>query len=270
METDTAPLDAKPRSKRRDVPERLYVSRSTGLSYYSILKCGTTYMKSLLWYLDRGEEHKAGSTIHRDVENIARSDGATVEDVRQNPLAFIILRNPVDRFVSFYFEKVANPTGHDFSWFRDLMADSLDLTIPDDDLEGHRRNCDALLDWLRKNLRHETEHEVNKHWRRQTFYIRTARPLGLKVLTLNDLDRQLPILTERAIPDIATRMTAVKNRNRSKRPLSRDMLLTGHLRAKIGKIYGPDLRHWRSADEVWKTIEPGVDPDRIPRLGRDI
>ena len=66
-------------------------SQRFGFKYYQITKCGCSFAKILINQMD----HRAPNAP--PIKNLWSSGGAP---------AFVIIRNPIDRFLSLYFDKI--------------------------------------------------------------------------------------------------------------------------------------------------------------------
>ena len=254
-----------------NIAETLFVSTKTGVAFRVVLKCGCTYLKNLLWHFDHDVPHPLGNAIHKRDRDLPRSIGQSIEDVRRNPYAFIVLRDPVERFLSLYFDKVVRAGEGRFQVLRDAVANEPGF-IPDARTpDAHRQNCFVTLAWVRANLARETPQAPNPHWNRQMVTVRSSLPLGLKVLTLNGLDSQLRFLLSDHVPDLERHLAGAKWRNRAPRLFSSADILNDELVAEIIRLYRRDAANWTKADAMWRDIDRRAsDLDAIPRLGRDI
>jgi hypothetical protein len=261
---------ADPVPDRGKAAESLFLSVRTNVACRVILKCGCTFLKNLLWHLDHDAPHPRGNWVHRD-DDLPRTTGASAQQIRDNPLAFIVLRDPVERFLSLYFDKVMRPRAVGYKSLREeLLAEGL-IDPEAQDIDTHRRNAMATIGWIGDNLAHKTGRDANRHWTRQSGIVRQVAPLQLRVLTLNGLNDQLRVLLSPAIPDIDRHLAGAKWRNRTPRDVPRNVLADDALRKAILRVYRNDALLWSAADALWQDPEGGsMTPDRIPRLGRDI
>lgn len=172
--------------------------------------------------------------------------------IRESRFAFVVLRDPVERFLSLYFDKIWGDGPQSFPAIRALLVREIGLDPARGlDAAGHRRNCLRLADWLGENLAGRTEAPVNPHWRRQAARLRRARAMAPARLTLEGLDRQLPALLGPAVPELAAAMAAVTARNRAPRPVRSAELVTPELARRIRAHYAEDEANWRRAAEDW-------------------
>lgn len=255
----------------REIADWLFISETRPIAYLSIAKCGSTFVKHLLWHIDHGEIHESGiesdTAIHDFDDRLPRGTALAVEDVQANPYAFTIVRNPVDRFLSLYFDKVAGDHDPGFEWFRKIMAGVDGIIADPRTVEDHRANCLAMIAWIGRNLAGQTAAPLNNHWRQQRVRVNMARKLNLAVLTLDGLNGQLRVLLGGIVPDIGDHLRAVTARNKVPRPISKAEIRTDELVAAIRSVYSHDHRIWTDAKTAWSRIDKSQpDPAAAPRL----
>ncbi len=251
--------------------QSFHISQKTGVACRVILKCGCTYIKNLLWHLDHNTAHPRGNWVHRAKDDLPRSTGQSADDIRANPYAFVVVRDPVDRFVSLYFDKVMRERKVGDGRLRRVLLEARAIDPAARNVAAHRQNCLATIDWIGRNLSGKTAQATNLHWTRQVTILRQIAALQPKVLTLNSLNPQLRYLLSAHIPDIARHQDGAKWRNRSPRPVAQEDLCDPELTAAIHKVYTRDAALWTVADVIWAGIDmTKPDAASIPVLGRDI
>ncbi|MEL6598991.1 MAG: sulfotransferase family 2 domain-containing protein [Pseudomonadota bacterium] len=229
-----------------------YTTQRYPIYYLAITKCGCTYLKNLFHALDHGVPHPDGAFVHETESGLTKARDVPPEVIRASPYAFAVLREPGARFLSFYFDKIYGEGPQNFPEIRAHLSRILGLDLsPDLDVEGHRRNCLSLIDWVGRNLRGETDRPKNYHWRPQAARLRRARGYPLTYLTLPGLDWQLPQLLAPVIPDLAERMRVVEERNSSPRPVDPRAVRDGELEARIAEVYGADAELYARAEAAW-------------------
>jgi len=239
--------------KRRTQAERMLTLRSAPVYYLPITKCGSTYLKNLFYYLDHADEHAAGIDIHSNSHDLVRAKTREEEAIQQSPHAFTVLRDPDDRFLSLYFDKIYGDGPNNFAEIRAYLAEEIGIDLTRDlDVVGHRENCNRFIDWLALNLSFKTDVPVNHHWRRQSNRLQRVDTLDLKHLTLDGLDWQLPSLLGAIVPNVKQAMEAVKSDNRTDKPFTRAELLDETLSAKIEAVYSKDKELYQQASIDWQ------------------
>ncbi|MEM9012985.1 MAG: sulfotransferase family 2 domain-containing protein [Pseudomonadota bacterium] len=244
----------------------LFTTRRYPIYYLTITKCGCTYLKNLLYYLDHDHLHEHPEVIHRYAdEDMVRPLDVPVAEIRQSPYAFAVVRDPVDRFLSLYFDKIYPDSPQSFRAVRKYLAQNaaIDLT-PGLDAAAHTANCHRLIAWLDDNLARRTDMSVNPHWRWQTSRLKRAAEFDLTLLTLKDLDRQLRLLLTPLIPDIAAKMAAVTVRNVSARPVAKEAVLTEALLEEVNTVYARDREVYDDTVATWAERTKDLPPEPRP------
>jgi len=240
-------------------PGRVFFTTQTyPIFYMQITKCGCTYLRNLIYHLDHGTAHPAGSKVHNFNHDFAKADLIPVQTLVNSAYLFTVVRDPVDRFLSLYFDKIADITNEKDAAMRRRVGRKagLDLTA-DMDLAAHRRNALLTINWFGRNLERGTKGRVNPHWQRQQERLGRAAGLAPRLLTLEGLPWQLPALLQPIIPDIGDQMSAVRVRNASKKPFSRAEMATPELVETIHQVYAQDLETYQQARKAWGDAPKG-------------
>ena len=252
---------------RDTLPDRLFSTRKfPELQYFAITKCGCTFMKNLLWRIDHGRDHADALRIHRNNRDFPKAGqlGYTVGQIRTLDYSFVILRDPVERFLSLYFDKVMGPGANRFIPLRQVLLENHGLIPHPTGIDGHRANCHTLLRWLELNLAGESELRRDAHWVPQSQRFRIIRAMDLKVILLEGLAARLEMLLSPLIPDIAQLMQGVE-RNTAPRPAPREALVTDALRDAINALYAQDARAAQAVAAFWAREKPASGRD-YPRF----
>lgn len=252
------------------LPDRLFSTRKyPELQYFAITKCGCTFVKNLLWRIDHDSDHDDALRIHRNDRDFPKAGqlGYTMEQIRTMEYSFVILRDPVDRFLSLYFDKILGPGAARFIPLRQVLLDGYGLIPDPSTLDEHRTNCHILLRWLETNLKGKSELPRDAHWLPQAQRFRIIRSMDLKVILLDDLAARLAVLLSPLIPDIAQLMQGVE-RNTAPRPVPHQALLTDALRDEINTLYARDARAVQTVAAHWEQAKPasGRDYPRFTQL----
>lgn len=242
----------------------LFVSQTTGVKYAAIAKCGSTFVKQLLWHIDHGAPHPAGDAIHDAEATLPREEVWDPAALSDAAAAFVVVRNPIDRFLSLYFDKVVGPGAARFVPLRARLIAERGLDPAPDGVAAHRRNCLITLDWIEDTLKRRVDMAVNPHWRPQVMRLMAAETLNLQVLTLDGLNAQLTHLLSPHVPDLAAHLAGARGkeraggRNRSARPVAREALVSDALRERIGAIYARDKALYWRARRGWSAVAEGA------------
>ncbi|GFE63941.1 sulfotransferase family 2 domain-containing protein [Litoreibacter roseus] len=247
--------------------QRLFTSRAYPIHYLVIPKCGCTFVKNLLWSLEHEKPYPDPKRIHDEDAGFLRASALdlTPAQIEMRPHAFTVIRNPVDRFLSLYFDKVIGPGHQNFVNLRGVLADDHDLDLTADSPDAHRRNCHILIKWLEDNLNVPGKLENDAHWTPQHYRGNLMKTFNLKLLLLNDLNRHLTVLLQDILPDIAERLSALE-RNKSGGDARKRDVLDAPLRKKINVVYARDRRIFNRTRDAWDAMGDTPDPARIPRF----
>ncbi|MEM8741878.1 MAG: sulfotransferase family 2 domain-containing protein [Pseudomonadota bacterium] len=256
-------------------------TRRYPIYYLPITKCGSTFLKSLFFALDHDGPPPSG--IH-DEARLLRAADLSTGFIAGSRFGFAVLRDPAERVVSFYLDKIARQGPGSFPEIRALLVREAGLrfdpsggsergseTGPEAELEAHRQNVMRFAVWLEANIAGQTALPVNPHWRPQARRLRRAAPLELAHLTLDGLSWQLPMLLAPAIPDIVDRMTEIAARNPTSAAMAR-AILTPQVAAELTRIYRRDAALVAQARAVWarRRDRGWRNGGRTPRTGSQI
>ncbi len=248
--------------------ESLMSCRDLPIRYMMIPKCGCTFIKNLIWRLDHGETYLNPTRIHDRQDEFARAAqfDLTVEDIRAEDFAFVVLRNPVDRFLSLYFDKVVGEGWRKYVPLRKVLAENHGLDIAPQSAADHTRNLTILIDWLDENLTGKNELVREAHWTPQNARMETIRGFDLKVLPINGLNGALVRLLSPVVPDIQQMLGGLE-RYATNSKEKKDEVLDNTLRARIKQVYRRDAQNYDRLREVWKELDPKT-AQEIPRASR--
>ncbi len=220
-------------------------------------KAGCTYLKNLFYYINAGQVHPLGDQIHKRKDQLLRGEPEDLPIAKTSPYVFMVVRNPVQRFFSLYFDKIYNfDQGESFGWFRERYAPEIGLNLtPDIDKEAHQKNLSLMIDFIDKNLKGETPYPIDGHWRRQYAFYNVVKNFQPKLIPLESLSDALPMLLEEEIPNIREAMQAVNARNKSKKPFETDELRNWPLTKRIRSVYAQDMRLHKRAKQTFREMQ---------------
>ena len=250
-----------------DLAHRLFSTRlHPQIQYLVIPKCGCTFVKNLLWRIDHQHDHMNPVRVHDDDNAFPRASdhGYSDAQIRQNEYAFTIFRNPVDRFLSLYFDKVAGLGQMRFVPLREVLIKNHQLLPDPVTPREHWRNCMILLDWLEMNLHGESELPHDPHWTPQGWRMDVIKKYDLKIIMLAGLEQKLKNLLRPLVPNITELVDGIE-RNHSSKPVSRAQIVDEELDKRISEVYGYDRWLTHKAWQFWNTREP-IYSEEFPRI----
>lgn len=237
--------------------ESLLSCRTLPIRYLVIPKCGCTFLKNLIWRLDHGEDYANPPRIHERTRDFARvaQFNLTLEEVRAEPYSFVILRDPIDRFLSLYFDKVVGDGYRKFVPLRAVLRDNHSLNVEAATPAEHLANCHIMIDWIEENLTKPNEIGRDPHWTPQSYRMETIRTFDMKVLSLSNLDSHLTLLLSDVVPDLQSLLGRLERYTTNSKE-RKDQVLDAALKARISHIYGRDLANHERLQEVWRKLAP--------------
>ena len=195
----------------------------SGFYYYQITKCGCTFVRALINQID-GRPHDA------EPQKVMWDNDAA--------LAFVVVRHPIDRFLSLYFDKMYGGSSQ--------MAKSFiqrGIITPDaHTVAEHEENCLRALAWIKQTVDSGKIGQMNVHWRPQKYRLHKISKLNVHMLTLDGLSWQMTHLLHDYCPDIATQIQRCGHKNVSLKPIDPDLLKTERIQENISGIYPDDER----------------------------
>lgn len=243
---------------RRGADERagpdLLTSRRYPIYCKPIQKSGCTTIKNLFYRLDTGAWLDDPQSIHRRQRELLLFTGpeAPAEEVVAKGRGFAIVRKPLDRFLSFYFDKLAARAGRppDMPWLVESLATRYGFDpSPDLDVEALRRNLLLTLDFIEDNLRGETPEGRDPHWTRQSGVLTRAAPAPLTIIPLEHMAEGIDRLVGDVAPGIGDLIRSAPRFNETnwRRDVDQDALVTRALLQRVRGIFRDDYRIYREA-----------------------
>ena len=245
--------------------ERLLTCRNLPIRYLFIPKCGCTFVKNLIWKLDYGDIYSNQSRIHDVMDEFTRASdlGLSIDQIRREEHGFVVIRNPIDRFLSLYFDKVV---GTGFSRYLPLRStlESHGLYVGASSASEHLRNCMIMIGWIEENLTSVNELPRDAHWTPQHWRGEIIKSFDLKPIPLANLSARLTVLLSDLIPDIGSTLVGMEKyaTNSGDR---KDAILDAKLRSHINRVYHRDRELYEKVRQKWQTLKPKTAVD-IPRF----
>lgn len=245
---------------------RLLAASSVNLHYLPIQKCGCTFVKNLIWKIENGSAPNDPIRVHDFEDKIKRSSdlGFTLESLRLEERAFVVIRNPVDRFFSLYMDKVVGDGHKRFPPLRSLLSERYGLDPNAQTIEAHQANCRILIQWIARNLRDHIDIPNDPHWNPQAWRMRIITQADLKIILLSDLREGLRTLLRPAIPEIAEIMQGLEE-NKSEKTFSRSAVISPDIRKEINKTYSRDRQIYEKAKSYYRENRSELGLVRIGR-----
>lgn len=245
--------------------KQLYTAPDYGTGFLGITKCGSTFLKNLFWRLNFGAIHPDPGRIHAYDDDFPRGGTLSFEAVASESAYFVVVRHPVARFLSVYFDKFQEPLrpSAPTNVFRRIIGDMPAYDWSATSTEQHVVNLGIAIEALEFSLASKEKRFRNPHWAPQSRRVnRFAKPLRLAALTVKSLDDQLGVLLSPTLPEIASMIAEVKKRNSgNKKP--KGVLVDAALERRILQLYAEDFEIWSQVSEGWASCEG---PASIPRF----
>lgn len=246
---------------------RLFTVPGGALFYLVIPKCGCTFVKNVLWEIHHGTRHPKPKRIH-DADDAFLRAPAVVQndkDVIQSERAFVVLRNPIDRFLSLYFDKVIGDGWQTYVPLRQTLIDHYGLDPAPATLHQHRENCARLVRFLADNLGDGAHLPREAHWTPQSDRQNIMKRFDLKILLTDQLTDHMNSLLAGLNPHYAQIVARAEQYGSGRQALGRSVL---HLetRKRINTLYARDRSIYKSARGLWHPLKSRGDClEQIPR-----
>jgi hypothetical protein len=232
---------------------RLFAVESPRVFYLVIPKCGCTFVKNVLWFVANGEFYHTPLRIH-DVDDLflrAPDVEPDLANVYGAPGAFTVLRSPVDRFLSLYFDKVIGDGRREYVPLYDVLVRKRSLIPDPSTLRDHQYNLECMAEWVAENLHTGVDLRPESHWTPQSYRANIMEEFDLAVLTVDHLTAGLELILSECIPN--TREVLFNTEmNRSARDFRKGEVVNESIRRLVNAAYSKDRAMYRSAKVLWK------------------
>lgn len=223
--------------------------------YQQITKCGCTFVKNLFYLIDDPRRAPQGDGIHRIDDQILRAGDVADEEILASPLRFIIIRDPVSRFLSLYFDKICPANGKNADHFAFLFRDEAGVNLQAETLIEHQSNISKSLNYINKSVNMQLGEPPNWHWRPQLYRVAQIAHLDFLMIPLEEMQATLSTLLRPHVPQIDEQIARITQRNTSRANIKKADLTNDAIAEQIADIYPRDTamyhevkRHWRGID----------------------
>lgn len=247
---------------------RLFAVASPRIYYLVIPKCGCTFVKNVLWFIANGEFHHSPMRIHDNDSFFLRAPEVEPDltNVYRAPGAFTVLRNPLDRLLSLYFDKVIGKGRTDYVPLYDVLVQRRSLIPEPDSLRDHQYNLQCMAEWIAENLESGVDLHPESHWTPQSYRANVMAEFDLAILTVDDLNAGLELIFSKHFPNIRDVLSGAEM-NRSARDFRRGEVVTDSVRRIVNSVYSRDRVMYKSARAHWRRLLGAVDSsDALPRF----
>lgn len=208
--------------------QALRANLQNGFIYLNNPKVGCSTIKAALWSAITGHSPDDASGAVHVLEGSPFQDWLDDADAAARAFIFTAVRNPYERIVSAYLDKIAPAEGEIWGTF-----------VKQAGLSGEALGFDAFVEALSG----QAPERFDPHWRPQ--YLNTLQPFVRPnlVVDLDWLDRALPMILERLFPG---RGIALPGRRQRSHATSARQTWRGHLadpatRRRIETIFAGDF-----------------------------
>lgn len=247
---------------------RLIAIDNPRILYLSIPKCGCTFVKNVLWYIQFSTHHSNPIRIHDDDGKFLRASDLNLNSasILQEDSAFTVVRNPIERFISLYFDKIVGKGREQFVPLARTLIAKHGLIENPHSVSDHRYNLEILAAWLPLNLAHSLDMPSEAHWTPQIYRADVMHAFNLRLLTVNKLRLGMEILLRRRVPQISVALSEAEM-NRSERSFEKQALLTPSIRKSINSTYSEDRKLFHKVSSAWSDIQISTEREvEIPRF----
>jgi len=226
------------------------------LYYRMITKCGCTYILNLLHYLNKGRILHNPLRVHKH-SLVPAATAASNTDISQSPYSFVVIRNPIKRFMSLYFDKLYTPTPIDkkYSMGAYFLKNGLIDASAGTDIAKHRENCINSIRWIAKNISGHTNQPQNWHWKPQKIRLKQVHPFHFNVLILENIVPQLTQTLKPLVPNIENALKTISVQNKSAKPVPVEAVLNDTLRQLISDTYSDDTKIYQEVATYWREFD---------------
>ncbi|MHA1129106.1 MAG: sulfotransferase family 2 domain-containing protein [Alphaproteobacteria bacterium] len=234
-----------------DETVRCFTATKHPINCIAISKIGRTYLRNLLYLLEHEKEYHEPLNIHTKG---ASSIGELTKAALAKEVSFFVVRDPVERFFSLYFDKTYGTGEHSFPWIAKRLVKHRGFVHEENlTVDQHRVNCLALLGYINRKFETEALPDINSHWSPQVEMAKRAIRFDLQPLLLENLNEQLLYIADGRIDGLEKAMQTLPHRNSSSKPYSISEILTPEIAQRISGLYADDQALYERVKMAWDT-----------------
>ena len=238
-----------------------------GISAFIMPKCGCSLINNAVYKANTGKLFHDPSRIHFDktAHNVTHQRDAA--DGADPARCFGVIRNPVNRFVSFYYDKMFSTSDLALPglrrklerWASQARGETFTIdTSPDARIAVHRKNLLGLLDGVEALLDTGNPDHRNGHYDRQTDMMARAGAGDFPVAVLEDLQATFPAQIAQASPGFLKTLLSLPPINESRKPFPVKVVVSTTVRRRIQDVYKDDIAMYAAY-----TSKPQSEPLRL-------
>ena len=226
-------------------------ARSQPLNGLITLKVGSTFVRNLFYTLDHGQPF---SNVEKAFPTDLHARNLTREELAED-VSFFVVRDPVERLFSLYFDKVVGLPENRFRFVTKVLTknrvfhDGPALTIAQ-----HRENILSLIGYINVRIKGIADGPVNPHWNKQYARVAPAIKFGLKAVMLDRLEPQLLQIADNRIAGLEAAFGMVASRNRSRHIVPISEVMTPEIYEKISSTYAEDIQLYDLVKTGWEVL----------------
>ncbi|NRB16726.1 MAG: sulfotransferase family 2 domain-containing protein [Rhodobacteraceae bacterium] len=226
------------------------IHKKSNVTVFWMQKSGCTFLKNLFYALAVGNAYSNPQRIHSDRFARHRIKFRPFWHKIDPDISFVVVRDPVARVCSFYWNKINSRAPDLKSKLRETLSRLAKLDHPSfrgfteqrgETLDEHRYLFGLMLDAIGHVFADEERKFLNGHFARQNEMILAGGAKGLPVVALEQLHHSIPASVVDRIPELVTVLKGMPRMNESKKAFSAEELLTPELRTRIMNLYSQDV-----------------------------
>ena len=222
----------------------IYVGNNTPLAYVQSAKSGCTLAKHILFYLNHGYYYSGYPSIHESTYSFwsimhpptGHHQGALEKFNQLDAKLFTFVRDPIERFLSSFMDKIWRTSGSDMNWLRDSVTCNHGVNLSSSaDLE------ESCLQFVRYMMEDISPLNIDHHFRPQ--FLNLSQDVNFPIdaiLRIEDQNSCIAFLSEYVDREKAIELLS-KKINASGRDPNLGKLLSPKLIGQLEEYYKDDF-----------------------------